>query len=181
MTVDPSGSRRHEFLFATIGASEIPSMQIDLRIHRADTERLPLLLPVVPNTWLGWNDREVLWLGPDGWLITANARSSDPGRLISDLETLLSGMHHSLVDVSADRAVLELAGEHRYELLSTGCGLDLHPRSWRDGMCAQTLLARVPVILQERADTTRVFVRPSYGDYLIDWLRDSADGPIRAG
>jgi sarcosine oxidase subunit gamma len=181
VTVESPGDRSQESLFATIGAREIPSTQVDLRVHRADAEHVPLLLPVEANTWLGWNDHDVLWLAPDGWLITANARSSDPGQLISDLETLVSGMHHSLVDVSANRNVLELAGEHRYELLSTGCGLDLHPRSWRDGMCAQTLLARVPVILQERADTTRVFVRPSYRDYLVDWLRDSAHGPIHAG
>jgi sarcosine oxidase, subunit gamma len=181
VTVESPGDRRHESLFATIGAREIPSTQIDLRLHRADAEQVPLLLPVEANTWLAWNDREVLWLAPDGWLITANAGSADPGRLISELETLLSGMHHSLVDVSANRAVWELAGEDRYELLSAGCGLDLHPRSWRDGMCAQTLLARIPVILQERADTTRVFVRPSYRDYLVDWLQDSAYGPIRSG
>jgi sarcosine oxidase subunit gamma len=41
-------------------------------------------------------------------------------------------------------------------------------------MCAQTLLARVPVILQERDLATRVFVRPSFAGYLVDWLLDAA-------
>ena len=36
----------------------------------------------------------------------------------------------------------------------------------------QTLLARVPVILQERGDATRVFVRPSFADWLRSWMVD---------
>jgi sarcosine oxidase subunit gamma len=86
-------------------------------------------------------------------------------------------MHHSIVDVSASRAVIELASPDRHDLLSSGCGLDLHHRAWRDGMCAQTLLARVPVILQERARETLVLVRPSFFDYLVDWFADAAGLP----
>jgi sarcosine oxidase subunit gamma len=79
-----------------------------------------------------------------------------------------------VVDVSAYRAVVELAGEDRFDLLAQGCGLDLHPRSWRDGRCAQTLLGRVPVLLQERDDATRVFVRTSFANHLAGWLLRAA-------
>jgi sarcosine oxidase subunit gamma len=75
----------------------------------------------------------------------------------------------SIVDVSANRATIELEGPGRLELLAHGCGLDLHPRSWRSGQCAQTLLARVPVLLQELGDSTRLFVRPSLAGWLLDW------------
>lgn len=37
-------------------------------------------------------------------------------------------------------------------------------------MCAQTLLAKAQVILHERTDATRVFVRPSFAGYVLDWL-----------
>jgi sarcosine oxidase gamma subunit len=40
-------------------------------------------------------------------------------------------------------------------------------------MCAQTLLARIPVLLQERGDATRVFVRSSFAGYLVTWLARS--------
>ena len=44
---------------------------------------------------------------------------------------------------------------------------------------ARQLEARsaVPVILQERADTTGILVRPSFADYLVDWLIDAAGRP----
>jgi sarcosine oxidase subunit gamma len=170
MTGDSPGRRGHESRLTMVDGSEVFLTQIDVRVHRAEAERLPLLLPVEANTWTGWNNREILWLGPDEWLMLAKPDSREPGQLIAELETLLSGTHHSVVDVSANRTVLELAGEDRFELLSAGCGLDLHPRFWGDGMCAQTLLARVPVILQERRQGTRVLVRASFANHLVAWL-----------
>jgi len=119
----------------------------------------------------------VLWLGPDAWLVLDGTGATEPGALIAELTTLLSGTHHSVLDVSSNRFVLEVSDVERHDLLARGCGLDLHPRSWRDGMCAQTLLARVPVILQERSEATRVFVRPSYADHLVAWLLDAAGWP----
>jgi sarcosine oxidase subunit gamma len=83
-------------------------------------------------------------------------------------------VHHSAIDVSANRAAFDLLGSDRLEVLSKGCALDLHPRSWRAGRCAQTILAGVPVILQERASMTRVLVRPSYVPYVDRWFAESA-------
>jgi sarcosine oxidase subunit gamma len=134
--------------------------QTSLRVDPAATS---LDLPVQPNTWrTDLAGREILWLGPDEWLVV--------GGRTDDLVVALAGMHHSLVDVSANRAVLELSSSDRLELLAAGCGLDLDPRSWRSGMCAQTLLAKVAVLLQERERSTRVFVRPSFVAWLGSWL-----------
>ncbi len=145
--------------------------QIDLRV--ASPEGLEL--PLIPNTWTAGSDGwEWLWLGPDEWLAVGAEGTS--AKLILQLERELDGHHRSIVDVSAGRAVIELAGERRTELLSHGCGIDLHPRSWAAGMCAQTLLARVPVILQEREDATRVFVRPSFAEWLRSWMVDRLAG-----
>lgn len=161
------------------GAQEVPFLaQIDLRIARSDADPLPPFLPLEPNTWVGWGGRDVLWLGPDGWLVLDGTGTSEPGGLVAELTTLLSGTHHSVLDVSSNRTVLELSGGDRHDLLAQGCGLDLHPRSWREGMCAQTLVARVPVILQERSGATRVFVRPSYANWLLDWMLDAAGWPV---
>lgn len=155
---------------ARIGAREEPVLeQVDVRVGTAATS---IGLTRDTNTWLADGEREVLWLGPDEWLVVGSAGSD--GTTADEIRRALSGTHHSVVDVSASRAVIELTGEDRHEVLSKGCGIDLHPRSWRDGMCAQTLLARVPVILQERGGATRIFVRPSFADYLVDWLLDAA-------
>lgn len=156
-----------------IAIAEVPFLaQVDVRVDPAHASRLPSPPPLEPNTWSSAGDREALWLGPDEWLVVGPPGAAPA--IVAELEAALDGAHRSVVDVSAGRAAVELRGEGSRDLLSKGCSLDLHPRSWKPGMCAQSLLARVPVILQERADATRVFVRPSFADYLVDWLVDAA-------
>ena len=147
--------------------------QVDLRLDPLEAGRAPYPLPLEPNT--AWEDgaRAALWLGPDEWLVLG--RPGDGAAIVSELEAALASVHHSAVDVGANRVALELAGPRSKEVLSKGCSLDLDPRGgWAAGRCAQTLLARVPVILQERAETTGILVRPSFANYLVDWLIDAA-------
>ncbi|MGH2672615.1 MAG: sarcosine oxidase subunit gamma [Actinomycetota bacterium] len=184
MTADPARSALDGRAgdLPRLGARELPFLaQADVRVARSEADPLPPFVPLEPNTWVGWVGRDVLWLGPDEWLVLDGTETTEPGGLVAELRTLLSGTHHSVVDVSANRSVLELTGDDRHELLPMGCGLDLHPRSWRDGMCAQTLLAKVPVILQERMDSTRLIVRASFADYLVDWLLHLADSGESSG
>jgi sarcosine oxidase, subunit gamma len=147
-------------------AREVEALaQVDVRV---DFALASVGLPLEPNTWVANGHREALWLGPDEWLIVGPPGTEDS--ISKDLERALAGVPHSVVEVSAARAILEVEPAVRLDLLPQGCSIDLHPRSWREGMCAQTLLARVPVILQERVTGTRIFVRPSFANYLVDWL-----------
>ena len=61
-------------------------------------------------------------------------------------------------------------------MLAKGCSLDLHPRSFQPGMCAQTLLAKTAVILWQTDDapTLKVFVRASFAAHLARWLADAS-------
>ncbi len=135
-------------------------------------------LPTDPNTWSAIGGGDALWLGPDEWLVASETQTADT--VVDDVRRRLAGRHHSVVDVSAARVVIELTGSRRIDLLQAGCGIDLHPRAWREGTCAQTLLANVAVLLQERNDATRVFLRPSFAGHLVTWLTrvaaDLADG-----
>jgi sarcosine oxidase subunit gamma len=142
--------------------------QVSLRLDASLAARAPMPLPLEPNTV--WDDgaRAALWLGPDEWLVTGPAGTA--GDLVAELEAALDGLHRSIVDVSANRVVLVLGGPDRLEALASGCTLDLHPRHWREGMCAQTLFAKAQVILQERGDTTRVLVRSSFAGYVVERL-----------
>jgi sarcosine oxidase, subunit gamma len=141
--------------------------QIDVR---CDEERAAQLgLPLVPNTVAGDLQRGALWLGPDEWLVVGLPGTTE--QHLDELAAGLLGARYSLVDVGANRAVLELRGADRLELLASGCALDLDPvGGWVPGVCAQTLFARAQVILQELPEATRVFVRPSFGDYVVDRL-----------
>lgn len=141
--------------------------QIDVR---AAPDRVPFAAPP-ENTVTDWDGRDVLWLGPDEWLVVAEPEAASP--IARELEDALAGRHHSVLDVGANRIVFELVDG--LEALSSGCGLDLHPTRWRPGMCAQTLFGQAQVILHQRDErTTRVFVRPSFADYLIDRLSAAA-------
>jgi sarcosine oxidase, subunit gamma len=154
---------------AAVGAAEVAFLaQVDLRADPALVARVPFPLPLEPNVWTAGGGREALWLGPDGWLVVGAPGSA--AAITAELGRALAGEHHSVVDTSANRTVVELAGDGRLDLLAQGCALDLHPRAWRPGRCAQTLLARVPVLLQEREQATRVFVRASFAAHLAGWL-----------
>jgi sarcosine oxidase, subunit gamma len=150
---------------AHVAREVVALAQVDVRVDSAPAS---VGLPLGPNTWIANGDSEALWLGPDEWLIVGSPGTEDS--ISKDLERALTGLPHSVVDVSAARAILEVEPGVRVDLLPQGCSIDLHPRSWREGMCAQTLLARVPVILQERETGTRIFVRPSFANYFVDWF-----------
>ncbi len=154
--------------------------QLDLRLDACDEQARALVddalgieLPRDPNRVSDESDRAALWLGPDEWLLVGEPGSE---REIGEhVRQALAGRHHSIVDVTANRVALELAGERARELLATGCALDLHPRAFGPGQCAQTLFSRAQVVLWQTDDTPtfRLFVRPSFAPYLAAWLLDA--------
>ena len=127
--------------------------------------------------------REALWLGPDEWLVVAL-----PGET-AELEAALAaaaageaGGNPAVTSLSANRTAIDVNGRWAHDVLAAVCGLDLHPRAFQPGCCAQTLLASAPVILQEREAAAgggrsfRVLVRPSLSAYVAEWLVDAVDG-----
>lgn len=156
-----------------IQAAEVAFLaQVDVRCGAEDAARIGL--PLTPNTVAGDMMRGALWLGPDEWLLVGTVGTA--ASIVAVFESLLAQTHHSVVDLSAERTVIELRGDDRLDLLATGCGLDLDPRGgWEPGRCAQTLFAQAPVILQELPGATRVFVRPSFADYVVDRLLAAAE------
>jgi sarcosine oxidase subunit gamma len=156
-----------------LGARELAFLaQVDVRADPSTAASLGF--PAEPNTVASGSDRDILWLGPDEWLVVGLGGTAEA--LVAELETMLGDVHHSVVDVSANRTAIELAGPSRHELLSSACPIDLHPRSWGDGRCAQTVFGAAQILLQEREGTTRVFVRPSFAGYVVDLLV-AASGP----
>jgi sarcosine oxidase, subunit gamma len=140
--------------------------QVDVRADPSTATSLGF--PAEPNTVAPSPDRDILWLGPDEWLVVGHTGTAKA--LVAELETTLGSEHHSVVDVSANRTVIELASPSRHQLLSSVCPIDLHPRSWGDGRCAQTVFGAAQILLQELEGTTRVFVRPSFAGYVVELL-----------
>ena len=83
----------------------------------------------------------------------------------------------SVIDVRAQRTTLLVTGPRAHDLLAHGCPLDLHPRAFAAGRCAQTTLGRTQVVLVARDEPRAgfwVLVRSSFAGYLADWLLDAA-------
>ena len=167
----PPGVRLEELAFLT---------QLNLRLdpsgpgRAAVGEALGLALPVQPGTVSRTGDRALVWLGPDEWLLVA-----PPGEqtlLAQALRTALGGGLGTVVDQSAHRTTLDVQGPLARDLLARGCSLDLHPSVLTTGRCAQTLVARAPVLLLPREDGAGfwLLVRSSFAGYLADWLLDAA-------
>ena len=119
--------------------------------------------------------RGALWLGPDEWLMVGLPGTEDD--LVAELERAFDGTHHSVVDVSANR-VGRSSSTGADRLRSDRQRLRTRPRpagGWVPGRCAQTLFARAQVLLQEMIGATRMFVRPSFADYVVDRLLVAAD------
>jgi sarcosine oxidase subunit gamma len=144
--------------------------QLDVRVDPATAASLGF--PTAPNTAATTGDRDALWLAPDEWLAVGAPGAA--GAIVAELEASLDGLHHSIVDVSANRVALELTGPPRHDLLASACPIDLHPRSWGDGRCAQSVFGAAQVLLHERDEVTRLFVRPSFADYVVDLLLAAA-------
>jgi sarcosine oxidase subunit gamma len=135
-------------------------------------EALGFALPVIPNTVAAKGGRRALWLGPDEWLVVG-----PDGQREAIEQTLRSGLNGgSIVDVSANRTLLEIRGSKARALLAHGVAIDLDARSFGPGYCAQTLLAKAQVIIERIDDDLafHLYVRSSFASYLADWLLDAA-------
>jgi sarcosine oxidase subunit gamma len=99
-----------------------------------------------------------------------------PG-LESELREALGYDLGAVVDVSAQRTVIELSGPDSRDVLMQGCSIDVHPRVFHEGRCAQTMLAQAQVILLPvNPEAYWVLVRSSVTGYMEAWLRDALDG-----
>ena len=148
----------------------------DARFPAVVEGALGVSIPVAPNTIAEGEDITVCWMGPDEWLIIL--RPGDQTRCVADLSQAIGEHHASAVDTTGGYTLVNVAGARRRELLAKGCTLDLHPRSFSPGQCAQTNLGKAGVLLIPRGDASDaqsfdVIVRRSFADYLGIWLEHS--------
>ena len=130
-------------------------------------------LPTIANTFTAGENTQ-FWLGPDEWLL-----ATEPGKerdIAGQLGENLSGQCYSLVDVTGGQILIRLRGSHVRKVLAKGCTLDLHPRAFKMGQCAQTTLAKTSMLLAliDDAPTFDIIVRRSFAEYAAQWLQHSS-------
>ena len=158
-------------------------------------------LPVAANTFTEGGCR-VFWLGPDEWLVM-----TEPGGealLMARLSGALAGQVSALTDLTGGQICIRLGGRNARDVLAKGCTLDFHPRVFRPGHCAQTVLGKASMLIAlSRAvpdsavsgdvgarrdagseDDGGVFdlvVRRTFAEYAAKWLhRGAAEFGVRA-
>ncbi|MDQ0578846.1 sarcosine oxidase subunit gamma [Streptomyces rishiriensis] len=153
------------------------NVRLDAKSPAADAVGLALglQLPLEPDTVVRGGELRAAWLGPDEWLVAGLPGSQR--ELESRIRSAAGGVPLSVTDVSAQRTTVLVGGPRARDLLAHGCRLDLHPRAFGPGRCAQTTLARTQVVLVARDEPRAgfwVLVRSSFADHLTNWLLDAA-------
>jgi sarcosine oxidase subunit gamma len=136
-------------------------------------------------------ERASLWLGPDEHLLLDAARTSVAGargttraidaditievKIEAALEQALSGIPHSLVNVSHRQFALQLRGPHAATILNGACPLDLDLAEFPVGMCTRTVFAKADIVLwRTESETFHVEVWRSFAAYVTGLLDEIA-------
>ena len=142
----------------------------DMAFVQAVLQATGLALPIEANTTFTGRGRQLLWLGPDEWLLKV------PNGLGAGVEvalrSTLSGRHFSVVQVGSGNTTFSVHGAAAADLISRGCPLDLHIRAFPDGSLAQSHIAKanVTILCVEAGQHYEITVRRSFADYLWRWL-----------
>ena len=162
---------------------------VDVRVRPADSQIMADLeaavgfaLPRQANTTAASATALALWLGPDQWWIVTPGPEPESGpRLAESLRAALAGRRGAITDIGDSRTCVQVSGPRARDLLSKGLPLDLHPRAFAPGRCAQSHLAKAGVVLHLVADpgdtegpTFELYVLRSFAEYLWLWLEDAA-------
>ena len=115
---------------------------------------------------------------------------NDP--LTTRLADALADWPYALTDLTGGQICIRLSGRGARDVLAKGCTLDLHPRAFQPGQCAQTVLGKASMLIARSragtnspvsddagsADDAGVFdivVRRTFAEYAADWLYRSAE------
>ncbi len=137
-----------------------------------------LPLPLIANTASLGATGQLLWLGPDEWVLKLppsgpHYQHPSPAEAMeTTLRSAMVGQHVSLVPVGHGFTTLTVQGAAAADLLSRGCPLDFHPRAFAAGAVAQSHVAKAGATIVCLAVGTHfeLTVRRSFADYLFRWL-----------
>jgi sarcosine oxidase subunit gamma len=116
----------------------------------AQAGRLFGALPAAPLTSARFDDHVSLWLGPRSWLVvtapSAHQHDYEPTRVA------INAAGGALFDVSASYVGWSIAGARAARVLNRECPLDLSPRAFPAGHCAQSVLGHVNALFYRPRD-----------------------------
>ena len=134
---------------------------------------LPLSLPLAANSCLQQGETEAWWVGPNEWLLLVAAGREQA--LIEAFEKECAGLHFAVTEITGGYGCFDLEGPGAIDFLARGVPLDLDPRSFAPGQCAQTLMGQIGIALRPlEGGGLRLLVRSSFAEALFEWMLATA-------
>jgi sarcosine oxidase subunit gamma len=131
--------------------------------------------PTKANTAAAAGEFLILWLGPDEWQIHCPPQQT--AEIAAKLRAKWQDTHSAAVEVSDYYLQITIGGDAARAALQSGCPLDLHPRKFCAGACAQTRFHNAAIVLRQTADTPPAYniqVRRSFAVYVWKHLCEAA-------
>ena len=131
-----------------------------------------LELPLTPRR-IAAGATAFAWAGPGHWL--AMAEGTDGAAFEARLRAALAGLA-SVSDQSDGRVVVRVGGPRARDTLAKGLPIDLHPRAFKPGDAAVSVVAHIAVHLWQidPAPTYELAVPRSFAASFCDWLAAAA-------
>lgn len=135
----------------------------DIRVASA---KLGLELPLAPNTIEG--TPKTARLAPGEWLIF-------DGPNVAEIAMKLGSTVHAASDPTPGKAAWTIAGARAADLINAGCSLDLHPKVFRPGCIARTLLADASALISRPNEEPAfdLIVDQSLAHHISGWFGDT--------
>ena len=159
-----------------------PVGKINLRGKSSDKEFmknvgsvLDLVLPVEPNVKVSNNNISIIWLSPNEWLI--ETPKAETRKVLTLLQSTLNPQKTAITDVSFNRTILRIEGDHVYNLLSKFVVINLEEVLKTNYNVAQTIFIKIPILLirnngENETRSIDIHLNRSHAKYVYELLVD---------
>ena len=140
---------------------------------------LETLLPIDPNTKVENADFQVIWLGPNEWLI--NFIKNDKFSITHQkLINQLNPEKTSVTNISENKTIIRIVGDKSIELLRKFMILDIDKILKDNSKVAQTIFVKIPILIirnhsQDQKQSFDLHINRSYANYLKELLLDGCN------
>ena len=136
---------------------------------------LDLVLPIEPNVRVSNNNINIIWLSPNEWLIETPKTETE--KIFTLLQSNINPQKTSITDVSFNKTVLRLEGEHVFTLLSKYLVINLEEALKTNYSVAQTIFIKIPILLirnniDNRTTSIDIHLNRSHARYVYELLID---------
>jgi len=146
----------------TLNLLHISGSPHDSHFLKAVKSSVQYELPLVPNTTAGNKISFGLWISPNSWLIGSYKKA---------VINLLISKNLNITNISSGRTILRISGPNTRDILAKGCPLDLHPEVFTPGLCAQSKINSLSILLNSiDNETIDIFVPRSLSVGFWEWL-----------